>query len=70
MASSEPLARLARAASSKRRADERFRAALLEAVDARGYAQVARELGVTRQAVRQLAERARPRQEANGPRTI
>ena len=56
---SDPLARVKRAAASKRRQDERYLAALLAAVDAHGYAAVALALGVSRQAVRQLVERSR-----------
>jgi DNA-directed RNA polymerase specialized sigma24 family protein len=44
----------------RRRAEMVFRAALLEAVDAgHSYAELARTVGVSRQAVRQLVERAR-----------
>jgi DNA-directed RNA polymerase specialized sigma24 family protein len=53
------LTRLLRADEGRRRAEEHFRAALLAACDALGYVRVAEALGVSRQAVRQLAERAR-----------
>jgi DNA-directed RNA polymerase specialized sigma24 family protein len=45
---------------AKSRADEQYRAAIVAAVDAgASYAELARTLGVSRQAVRQLVERAR-----------
>lgn len=51
--------RALRAAAAKRRADEEYRAALLAAVAAGvSYAELARTLGVSRQAVRQLVERS------------
>lgn len=54
------LARVKRAAVSRRRAEESYRAALVAAVDeGASYAQLAALLGVSRQAVRQLVGRAR-----------
>ena len=53
-----PLADVRRAVAAKRRADERYRAALVRAVDELGaYALVAEAAGVSRQAVRQLVRR-------------
>jgi len=53
-----------RAAEARRRAERRYRNALVAAVDALepsqgAYAQVARIAGISRQAVRQLVERER-----------
>jgi hypothetical protein len=57
-----PLAEVRRVAKAKRRADERYRAALVRAVDELGeYALVAEAAGVSRQAVRQLVQRERTR---------
>lgn len=61
-----PLAEVRRATQAKRRAEERYRAALVAAVDAldndRGaYVLVAEAAGVSRQAVRQLVRRERIR---------
>ena len=57
---SDPLARVKRAAQARRRAEEEYRAALVAAVDAgHAYAVLARELDLSRQAVRQLIRRAR-----------
>lgn len=56
---SNPLARVKRAASSKRRADQEYRAALLAAFNlGASYAELAKLAGTSRQAVRQLIERA------------
>jgi len=58
-----PLAEVRRAAQAKRRAEERYRAALLRAVDElEGYTLVAEAAGISRQAVRQLVARERIRQ--------
>lgn len=59
MTGSDSLARLTRAASAKRRADQQYRAALAAALAAgHTYAEIAKALGVSRQAVRQLVQRA------------
>jgi DNA-directed RNA polymerase specialized sigma24 family protein len=56
----DPLSQLAKAWGAKRRADERYRAALLAAVDdGVSYAELARRMGISRQAVRQLVDRIR-----------
>jgi len=58
-----PLAEVRRATQAKRRAEERYRAALVRAVDELGaYALVAEAAGISRQAVRQLVARERIRQ--------
>jgi len=59
-----PLTEVRRATQAKRRADERYRAALLHAVDELegAYALVAEAAGISRQAVRQLVARERIRQ--------
>lgn len=54
----DELARVKQAAATRDRAEQRYRSALLAAVHAHGYAAVARQLGVSRQAVRQLVTRA------------
>lgn len=57
----DPLSGVKRAAAAKRRADDQYRATLVAAVDAgASYAELARELGTSRQAIRQLVIRARP----------
>jgi len=61
-ASTNPLLEVRRAAQAKRRADERYRAALLRAVEELGaYTLVAEAAGISRQAVRQLVARERIR---------
>jgi len=50
-----PLVEVRRAVATKRRAEHRYRAALLHALEAGfSYAEIARVAGVSRQAVRQL----------------
>ena len=56
--SPDPLRRVKRAAAKLDAARSEYRAALLACLDAGySYAEIARTLGVSRQAVRQLAER-------------
>jgi DNA-directed RNA polymerase specialized sigma24 family protein len=56
------LSQLAKAWGAKRRADEQYRAALLAAVDdGVSYAELARRMGISRQAVRQFVDRLRSR---------
>jgi len=58
MAASDPVARIRRAASAKRRADLEYRAALAAALEAGvSYADVARAADTSRQRVRQWAGR-------------
>lgn len=58
--SSDELDRVRRATVAKGAAEAEYRAAVLAAVTAgASYARVARAAGVSRQAVRQLAERSR-----------
>jgi len=56
-----PLAEVRRATQAKRRAEARYRAALVHAVGelGGGYALVAEAAGISRQAVRQLVQRER-----------
>ena len=55
----DPLRRVKRAATKLEGARSEYRAALLACLDAgHSYAEIARALGVSRQAVRQLAERS------------
>lgn len=66
---SDPLARVKRAAATKRRAEQEYRAALAEAhAQGAGYAELARSAGISRQAVRQLI--ARHRTEADDERAM
>jgi len=58
---SRPLLELRRAVAARRRAEERYRRALVTASGEYGYAQVARLTGVSRQAVRQLVQGERAR---------
>lgn len=59
MAVTDPLTRVRVAAADRRRVDMELRAALLVAVESGvSYAALARELGVSRQAVRQLMLRS------------
>lgn len=62
MSDRSELARVKRAASARRRAEDQYRAALVAAAGAGvSYAELARAAGTTRQAVRQLVERSRSR---------
>jgi plasmid stability protein len=54
----DPLVRVKRAATSKRRAEQEYRAALAAAVSEHGYAATAKAAGVSRQSVRQQLTRA------------
>lgn len=54
----DPLAAVKRAAASKRRSERLYRAALTAAHPQHSYAAIAKAAGVSRQAVRQLIERA------------
>ncbi len=55
----DPLAPVRRAAKLKQRADDNYLKTLTEAAAAIGYAALGRELGVTRQAVRQMIQRSK-----------
>lgn len=55
----DPLTALRQAHKARRRGEEAYRAALLAAVaDGHGYAEIAKDLGVTRQTVRMTVRRA------------
>jgi hypothetical protein len=56
---SNTLKELRRAVDRKERAEQEWRAAMVAAVAEHGYAETARVVGLSRQAVRQLVLRAR-----------